>query len=100
MACNLVAQLLGLAPGRGIAVDIRRNQCGEFTQLLAILLIGQVAQDPGGRLRVRLSADYERLEFLRVLRHHGTAPITDPGSLVTPDGPVTINQRQEEAADG
>ncbi|WP_171175919.1 rod shape-determining protein MreC [Ruegeria sp. HKCCD8929] len=64
------------------------------------LLIGQVAQDPGGRLRVRLSADYERLEFLRVLRHHGTAPITDPGSLVTPDGPVTINQRQEEAADG
>ena len=30
------------------------------------LLIGQVAEDPGGRLRVRLAADYERLEFLRV----------------------------------
>ena len=32
------------------------------------LLIGQVAKDPGGRLRVRLAADYERLKFLRVLR--------------------------------
>ena len=31
------------------------------------LLLGQVAADPGGRLRVRLAADYERLEFLRVL---------------------------------
>ncbi|MGJ8546433.1 MAG: rod shape-determining protein MreC [Sulfitobacter sp.] len=36
------------------------------------LLIGQVAEDPGGRLRVRLAADFERLEFMRVLRHHGT----------------------------
>lgn len=50
------------------------------------LLIGQVAADPAGRLRVRLSADYERLEFLRVLRHHGSDRIIDPGSLVVPDG--------------
>lgn len=48
------------------------------------LLIGQVASDPSGRLRVRLSADYERLEFLRVLRHHGTEGINTPGNLVTP----------------
>ena len=48
------------------------------------LLIGQVAADPSGRLRVRLSADYERLKFLRVLRHHGTEVIQDPGSLVVP----------------
>ncbi|MGA1614016.1 MAG: rod shape-determining protein MreC [Lutimaribacter sp.] len=48
------------------------------------LLIGQVAQDPGGRLRVRLAADYERLEFLRVLRSHGTEVITDPGALIVP----------------
>ncbi len=52
------------------------------------LLIGQVAQDPGGRLRVRLSADYERLEFLRVLRHHGTETPSDPGSIVAPGGPA------------
>ena len=48
------------------------------------LLIGQVAADPSGRLRVRLSADFERLEFLRVLRHHGVEPITTPGEVVAP----------------
>jgi len=35
------------------------------------LLVGQLAEDPGGRMRVRLAADYERLEFLRVLRNYG-----------------------------
>lgn len=49
------------------------------------LLIGQVAADPSGRLRVRLAADYERLEFLRVLRHHGTETISDPGDIVIPN---------------
>jgi rod shape-determining protein MreC len=48
------------------------------------LLIGQVAADPGGRLRVILAADYERLEFLRVLRNPGTEVIRDPGALVAP----------------
>lgn len=48
------------------------------------LLIGQVAQDPGGRLRVRLAADFERLEYLRVLRHLGSETIEDPGGLVAP----------------
>lgn len=56
------------------------------------LLIGQVAADPSGRLRVRLAADYERLEFLRVLRHHGAETVTDPGRLVLPAA--------EAAADG
>ena len=37
-----------------------------------------------GRLRVSLSADYQRLEFLRVLRSHELEPITDPGALVAP----------------
>lgn len=48
------------------------------------LLIGQVAADPGGRLRVRLAADYERLEFLRVLRNPRTEVLRDPGALVVP----------------
>lgn len=48
------------------------------------LLIGQVAADPGGRLRVILAADYERLEFLRVLRNPGTEVIRDPGGLIAP----------------
>ena len=49
------------------------------------LLIGQVAEDPGGRLRVRLAADYERLEFLRVLRDHGTRRVDLPSSLILPE---------------
>lgn len=48
------------------------------------LLVGQVAADPGGRLRVRLSADTERLHFLRVLRDHGIEPIRDPGQVIAP----------------
>ena len=48
------------------------------------LLVGQATQDRSGRMRVRLFADYERLEFLRVLRHHGTQAIHDPGGLIVP----------------
>ncbi|MBO9400403.1 rod shape-determining protein MreC [Shimia sp. R9_3] len=48
------------------------------------LLIGQVATDPSGRLRVRLAADYERLEFLRVLRHHGQETPDTTGTLISP----------------
>jgi rod shape-determining protein MreC len=51
------------------------------------LLIGSVAQDPGGRLRVRLAADYERLEFLRVLRDHGARRVSEPGGLILPEAP-------------
>ncbi|PIE13360.1 MAG: rod shape-determining protein MreC [Rhodobacterales bacterium] len=49
------------------------------------ILIGQVAIDPGGRMRVRLAADNERLEFLRVLRSHGQERILDPGTLILPE---------------
>ena len=52
------------------------------------ILIGQVAADPGGRLRVRLAADYERLEFLRVLRHHGNEKVPDTAQVITSDGPL------------
>jgi rod shape-determining protein MreC len=47
------------------------------------LLIGQIAADPGGRLRVRLAADFERLEFLRVLRHHGTDTVESNPSVIS-----------------
>lgn len=46
------------------------------------LLVGQVEAAPDGRLRVRLAADYQRLDFLRVLRSHGVEGITDTGALV------------------
>lgn len=50
----------------------------------ADLLVGQVALGTDGRLRVRLAADYERLEFLRVLRSQAAERITDPGALIAP----------------
>lgn len=53
------------------------------------LLVGQVAQTRDGRLRVRLSADYERLEFLRVLRSHRTEPVEGEGMLLIPQGAGT-----------
>lgn len=50
----------------------------------ADLLIGRVSLGTDQRLRVRLSADYERLKFLRVLRSSSSTPITDPGALLAP----------------
>lgn len=59
------------------------------------LLVGQVALGADGRLRLRLAADYERLEFLRVLRSAPPETINAPGDLVVPDTlPLA------EAADG
>lgn len=52
------------------------------------LLVGQVAMGTDRRLRVRLAADYERLDFLRVLRSHRAETIVDPGTLVLP--PVEV----------
>ncbi len=60
------------------------------------LLIGQVAADPGGRLRVRLAADYERLEFLRVLRHHGNEQVSDTAQVITDGGPLPAGQDNAE----
>ncbi|MBL3586497.1 rod shape-determining protein MreC [Rhodovulum sulfidophilum] len=51
------------------------------------LLVGHLALGRDQRLRVRLAAEYDRLEFLRVLRSHANERISDPGALVIP-GPV------------
>ena len=48
------------------------------------LLAGTVWLAADGRIRVKPAADYRRLEFLRVIRHLPSAPITDPGRLVGP----------------
>ncbi|WP_417248383.1 rod shape-determining protein MreC [Celeribacter sp.] len=52
------------------------------------ILVGQVALGPDRRLRVILSADYERLDYLRVLRTHEGERIVDPGSLIVPEEPL------------
>ncbi len=65
------------------------------------LLVGNVVQARDGRLRARLAADYERLEFLRVLRSQPADPIDAPLELI---GPVRPDARtaleSEEATDG
>jgi rod shape-determining protein MreC len=48
------------------------------------LLVGQAALGTDRRMRVRLAADYGRLEFLRVLRAPPTEQIADPGTLIVP----------------
>lgn len=53
------------------------------------VLIGALEAEPGGRLRVRLAADYERLEYLRVLRHHGTKSVSDAGAVIREGEPIT-----------
>ncbi len=67
----------------------------------ADLMVGQVALGTDRRLRVRLSADYERLEFLRVLRAQPHEVIDDAGELLVTD-PVenTLVAPEELAAEG
>ena len=48
------------------------------------LLVGNVVLARDGRLRLRLSADYERLEFLRVLRSQTKERIDGDADLIGP----------------
>lgn len=67
-----------VAPGDRVVTS------GDGGVLPAGILVGQVARGTDRRLRVVLAADYQRLEFLRVLRSHELEPITDPGGLIAP----------------
>jgi len=58
--------------------------------------------DPNGRLRARLAADYERLEFLKVLRDYGIEKIDNFGSLLKSkdaSANVSINSKPSEKVD-
>jgi rod shape-determining protein MreC len=60
------------------------------------LLIGQLVVDPSGRLRARLSADYERLEYLRVLRDYSVIEITDPQNVLVSFDDIQSENPQEQ----
>jgi rod shape-determining protein MreC len=70
------------------------------------ILVGEVVATSDRRLRVRISADYGRLEFLRVLRSRPVERILDTGDLIAPDLPdftlpdVPEAANQDDAADG
>jgi len=59
------------------------------------LVVGQLVEGRDGRLRVRLAADYERLDFLRVLRSHEAEVIADPGGLILTHEPPAGPHPQE-----
>ena len=85
-----------------IAPGDRVVTAGDGGVLPAGLLVGQVVRDTDRRLRVVMSADYQRLEFLRVLRSHELEPITDPGGLIAPPllppAPEPVVDAEAEAA--
>jgi rod shape-determining protein MreC len=67
------------------------------------LLVGNVVLARDGRLRLRLTADYERLEFLRVLRNQPGETISPPDGLVGPLLPqpsIALSEDAAEATDG
>lgn len=68
------------------------------------LLVGAVVAGSDGRLRVQLSADYSRLEFLRVLRSHPGETVHEAGGLIVMNpvfAPVAEGVPAEgDAADG
>ncbi len=64
------------------------------------LLVGGVVLARDGRLRLRLAADYERLEFLRVLRSPVVSGIDAPAELIGPLLPDNTAVVDEDATDG
>jgi len=60
------------------------------------ILVGQLAQGSDQRLRVLLAADYERLDFLRVLRGHPAEQLQDVGALIPP--PPEVGSEEETSA--
>lgn len=50
------------------------------------LPVGRVVAMPDGTLRATLAADYDRLEFVRLLRYQPDTRIDRPGDLVLPPG--------------
>ena len=65
--------------------------------ILVVYILWRVVDRMYGRLRVRLSADYERLEFLRVLRNWPQEKIEDPGSIVEPE--LAVKEELSESTD-
>lgn len=64
------------------------------------LLVGQVVIGPDSRLRVRLAADYERMEFLRVLRGQEAERIDGSGALIAPVVPPVAPDLTAAAEEG
>lgn len=67
-----------------IRPDDRVVSSGDGGVFPAGILVGTVVQTPDKRFRVRLAADYDRLDFVRVLRSHSQELIEGAGALIPP----------------
>jgi len=76
---DIVENIEDVRPGDRVVTS------GDGKVFPADVLIGQIALGPDRRLRVKLAADYGRLEFLRVLRTPHSAAIDTTGGLISAD---------------
>jgi len=80
---NTAAPLIEFLEGRDLVQPGNRVvSSGDGGLFPSGLVVGQVVEGRDGRLRVRLSADYQQLDYLRVLRSHEAEVIEDPGGLI------------------
>lgn len=73
----------------GVAPGDRVMTSGDGGVFPPDLLIGEVAVIGEYGARVQIRADYERLEFVRVLRYQPSTRIDDPGGLILPEAAAT-----------
>lgn len=67
-----------------VAPDDRVISSGDGGVFPAGILVGTVVKTRDNRFRVRLAADYDRLDFVRVLRSHPSERIKEAGALIPP----------------
>ncbi len=79
---SIVPPLDFLDSKTGVQAGSRVMTSGDGGVFPSDILIGQVAIDPEGRFRARLAADYENLEFIRVLKVTPQENIGGLGDLI------------------
>lgn len=90
---DIVENIEDVRPGDRVVTS------GDGKVFPADILVGQIAQGPDRRLRVKLAADYGRLEFLRVLRTPSVEGINTTGGLIAVDETLDVGDTSE-ATDG
>lgn len=81
-------RLAFLADIEGVGIGDRIATSGDGGVFPPDLAIGVVAALGERSARVRLAADYQNLEFVRVLRWRREAPVDAPGELILPPPPA------------
>ncbi|MEP3347363.1 MAG: rod shape-determining protein MreC [Litoreibacter sp.] len=91
---DIVENIEDVRPGDRVVTS------GDGKVFPADVLVGQIALGADRRLRVKLAADYGRLEFLRVLRTPHSGVIGESGGLIAADEVVVEAEPAAEATDG